>query len=46
MIELADGLLERRGRLVAALDGMEPGELFASGPLVELPRRLGAPAAR
>jgi predicted protein tyrosine phosphatase len=40
MIELADGLLGRGGRLVAALDAMEPGELFTSGPLVELPRRL------
>jgi predicted protein tyrosine phosphatase len=39
MIELADGLLGRSGRLMAAVDAMGPGEFSQFGPLVELPRR-------
>lgn len=39
MIELADELLGRNGRLMAALDAMGPGEFSQFGPLVELPGR-------
>lgn len=40
IIELADHLLERRGRLLAAREAMGPAELAPLAPLVRLPRRF------
>ncbi|MGF1610095.1 MAG: tyrosine phosphatase family protein [Kiloniellales bacterium] len=40
MIELADELLGRRGRLSAAVAAMGPASLVMPGPLVTLPSRL------
>jgi predicted protein tyrosine phosphatase len=37
MVALADGLLDRHGRLVAAREEMGPAELLLHGPLVRLP---------
>lgn len=40
MIELADELLNRQGRLEAAVAAMGPPSLLTAGPLVNLPSRL------
>ena len=40
MIALADQLLRREGRLIAAREAMGPAELLLQAPLIELPARL------
>lgn len=40
MIALADDLLRREGRLIAAREAMGPAELVFRAPLIELPARL------
>lgn len=40
IIELADHLLDRRGRLLEAREAMGPAELAPLAPLVRLPRRF------
>ena len=42
MIQIADRLLGRRGRLSAAVEAMTPRQFGALGPLVTLPARLPA----
>jgi predicted protein tyrosine phosphatase len=42
MIALADQLLQREGRLIAARESMGPAELLLQAPLIELPARLPA----
>jgi len=46
IVALADEVLGRGGRLLAARDAMEPPHLLLEAPLVELPRRLPAAGRR
>lgn len=44
IVALADRLLDRKGRLLAALDAMGAAEIVPRGPLVRLPLAIPGPA--